>query len=483
MASIVRSFTITGLGALAALLALGCSCSSSIGPHHDAGPGVDGGGDDLGTPGTDTGHPGEDVGPEPDLGVDAYVDRATFCSGRGPAVIVGDVTIGTDSCAGSIASRVFDNAMCTCTDANVGGYMKTRSFDSGMGTTDVAAGAPVGINDEDFTVGYTDIGGSLVIAGPGGVNFGGYLDVDGDASFAGPVHAAGYIHIHRDIHAGGNVGGISYTQIDRDAYVATGHNLGIATVDGSTTHGTVVVDPPCDCTPTGIVDIGAIVDYGRTHNDNADVPLDPGILSNVLGIGVDITLPCGRFYVDSIGGIGGITLHVHGRTALYVGGDVNAIGALDVDLGTEGELDLFIAGDMLSIGAGSFGDSSRPAASRIYIGGTHDVTLIGASGFVGNVYAPNARITAVGDTEVYGSLFGGSVSMPGYLSIHYDRAILDVDVDCPPPPGECSCSPGAGCVDHHACVSGMCEACSTDADCCAPLVCNPTLGTCGPLII
>jgi hypothetical protein len=36
------------------------------------------------------------------------------------------------------------------------------------------------------------------------------------------------------------------------------------------------------------------------------------------------------------------------------------------------------------------------------------VTLIGASGFVGNVYAPNARITAVGDGEVYGSLLRGS---------------------------------------------------------------------------
>ena len=113
--------------------------------------------------------------------------------------------------------------------------------------------------------------------------------------------------------------------------------------------------------------------------------------------------------------------------------------------------------------------------------GTHTVTLIGASGFVGNVYAPNAEITAVGDTEVYGSLYGGSISMPGYLSIHYDRSILDVNRDCPPPPGMCSCMPGAGCSDHHACIGGACASCRTDADCCAPLVCFPD-GTCGDLL-
>ncbi len=459
----------------------GCSCATSGGTHHDGGSPIerDGNGFDVNAPEPDTGST-----TAPDTGNDAYVDRATFCAGTGPAVVVGDMVTGTATCAGAIAARVFDNALCTCTNANVGGYLKTRSFDSGMGPGDMAYGAPVGIDQTDTTVGYTDIGGSLVIAGTGGVNFGGYLDVDGDASFGGRVQAAGYIHIHRDLSVDGNVGGLLYTEVDRDAYVTSGHNLGIAANVHGTTHNgaSVSIPPPCDCAPADIVDIGAIVTYGMTHNDNADVPLDPTALASVTGIGVDITLPCGRFYITEIGGLGTITLHIHGRTALYVGGDVDALGALSVDLGTAGELDLFIAGDMLSIGAGSFGDRARPAASRIYVGGTHDVTLVGASGFVGNVYAPNARITAVGDTEVYGSLFGGQVDMPGYLNIHYDRAILDVDADCPPPPGECSCMPGDGCVDHRACITGMCGDCHSDADCCAPLVCYPG-GTCGSLIL
>jgi hypothetical protein len=473
------------LSALASLLALaaGCSCSSSTGARHDGGPeGPDGNGADLGGL-SDTAIVVPDTGtPEPDVGNDAYVDRTTFCMGRGPAVIVGDSSMTTATCAGAIASRVFSSSICACTDANVVGYLRTRSFDSMMSTMDMDTGAPVGVDQHYTTGGYADVGGSFTVAGASGVTFGGYLDVAGDARFGGNVDAASYIHIHRDFWVEGNVTNIGYLQIDRDLHQPTGHTLlTFPSIGGRTVHTPFTVDPPCDCSPSGLVDIAAIVDYGRAHNDNADVMLDPGALSNVIGIGVDLTLPCGRFYVNSIGGAGSITLHVHGRTALYVGGPVDALGVLNVDLGTEGELDVFIAGDLVSIGAGSWGDRSRPAASRIYVGGTGDVTLVGASGFVGNVYAPHARITAVGATTVYGSLFGGRIDMPGYLDVHYDRAILDVDADCPPPPG-CSCSPGATCTDHSACIGGACTGCTTDADCCAPLVCYPG-GHCGALLL
>jgi hypothetical protein len=468
----------------------GCSCSSTPGiGHGDSGIPLprDGNGFEVNPPLPDLGpRPDTNSDTNDDTNDDAYVDRMTFCMGRGPAVVVGDTTTSTGTCAGAIASRVFDSAMCTCTDATVIGYLRTRSFDSmSMMPMDMSVGAPVGIDNQDNTGGYTDIGGTLTVAGASGVNFGGYLVVGGDGWFGGPVHAAGYIHVLRDLWDDGNVTCIGEVSVGRDAHLTPGHNLiTFPNVGGSTTHSSFTVAPPCDCTPTGIVDIGAIVDFGRTHNDNAALtpPLDPGLLANVVGIGVDITLPCGRFYVDSIGGLGSITLHVPGRTALYVGGDVNALGVLTVDLGTTGELDVFIGGNLLSIGQGSWGSRSRPSATRLYIAGTHNVTLVGASGFVGNVYAPNAEITAVGDTEVYGSLFGGSINMPGYLSIHYDRSILTVDHDCPPPPGMCSCAPGSGCTDHHACLGGTCGACTMDSDCCFPLVCYPD-GTCGDLLM
>jgi len=465
---------------LITLLLVGCAAKG--------GTGTDGGGSDtgLGDGSTDTSvdstttpdtTPGD--GSPTDTPADTRIDREAFCMGRGPVVTVGDSTMMTDTCAGAIASRVFDHALCSCTDTNIVGYLRTRSFDSGMGAMDTAAGAPVGVNGNYLTGGYAEVGGTFVVAGTGGVDFGGYLEVGGDAMFGGNLRAIGVIDIGRDLWVGGDVTHLGTLDVARDFYRG-GSVLTFPDIGGSTISGSFTVDPPCACGATELVDIDAIVAAGMAENDNADVGLDPRSLENVVGLGVDITLPCGRYYITSIGGLGSIDLHVPGRTALFVDGDVDALGVFDIDLGPEGELDMFVRGDLLSVGAGSYGDRSRPAATRIYVGGSGDVTIVGAAGFVGNVYAPNARITAVGATTVYGSLFGRQIDMPGYLQVSYDRAILNVDRDCPPP-DVCGCGAGDGCPDHRACVSGTCAACTSDDDCCGALVCYPD-GTCGPLL-
>jgi hypothetical protein len=457
-----------------AISVAGCSCADEGRGRRDGGTGDGGGGVDAEIAERDGEVPGADA-------PDARIDRMAFCMGMGPAVIVGDSIAGTDTCAGTIATRVFDNAICSCTDANVVGYLRTRSFHSGMGAMEEAAGAPVGINGGYTTGGYADVGGTFVVAGSAGVTFGGYLEVGGDARFGGDVTAASYIHVARDFWVQGNVFNIGVLEVDRDLHQPSGRTLATFPDIGGTTDRTpFTVEPPCACDPADLVDIAAIVQEGMIHNDNADVGLDPRALENVVGLDVDITLPCGRFYLTRIGGLGSITVHVTGRTALFVDGDVNALGVFDIDLDPGAEIDIFVRGDLLSIGAGSYGDRAYPARTRIYVGGSGDVTLVGATGFVGNVYAPRARITAAGATIVYGSLFGRVIDMPGYLDVHYDRAILDVDADCPPP-GECGCDVAA-CPDDRACVGGMCTSCTADADCCAPLVCYPD-GTCGPLII
>ncbi len=453
----------------------GCSASGTMGSGGDAGPG---GGD--GGMGMDAMRPPPVDGALPTP--DATADAGGYCEGIGPPVLVGDTTGSMTDCAGSIAARVFNNSVCTCTDLNVGGYFKTRSFHSITDPAEVGSGGPVGVNGTDTNVGYTDIGGTFVIAGATSLRFAGYLQAGGDFKANGAVDSAGVVEIARDAWVHGNITAIGTVSVGRDLHQPAGARvLSFSTdVGGSRVSGDFTVDPPCDCAPEHIVDIAAIVDRGMIDNDNASVPLDPSALASVVGLGVDITLPCGRFYLDSIGGVGDITLHVDGRTALFVGGDVNALGVLNVEIGPDGELDVFIKGNLLGIGLGSWGTRERPRSTRLYVGGTSDVTIIGASGFVGNVYAPNARITAVGATTLYGSIFGRVIDMPGYLDVHYDRAILDAGDECPPPPGGCDmCSASCG---PSACIGGMCAPCASDADCCAPLVCYPD-GTCGSLII
>src|SRR5690606_14875509 len=105
-------------------------------------------------------------------------------------------------------------------------------------------------------------------------------------------------------------------------------------------------------------------------------------------------LPCGRYYVNQIGGLGGVTLRIQGRTALFVGGDVWATGLFKIELDPGAELDLFIQDDFVLTGAARFGDRTRPAAMRIYVGGTGDVCLRG--GHLRRVHSRQRLLRAAG---------------------------------------------------------------------------------------
>ena len=439
-------------------------------------------GDDSGS---DSDHDGGSNGGDGDSDADRE-GSDDYCETGGPPVevVVGDEEVVVETCTGEVAERVFTYAVCCCTNVNLAGYLETRSFDSEGSREVIEAGAPVGIYETYSTGGYTDVGGSLAVTGDQAVNFAGYLAAGGDLRFGGNLSAVGYIEVTRDAWLLGNATVPGYIRIGRDLHQPSGsRTLAVVTIGGDRYSDNFAIDRPCACDPGEVLNVGALVDAASRDNDNAEVGLDPAALNNVVGIGTEIELPCGRFYLEQIGGLGGITLRITGHTALFVEGDVNAVGYLNVELTPEGELDLFIKGNLLAIGAGSFGSRDRPSASRIYVGGDGDVVLIGASEFVGNVYAPRSRITAVGAALVYGSLFGRQIDMPGALMVYYDRHILEVGDDCgdsdtdPPICDRCDNS----CPGNRACVDNECMDCRTDSDCCEPLVCYPD-GSCGPLM-
>ena len=210
-----------------------------------------------------------------------------------------------------------------------------------MGGALVAVGGPVGLDQSLPPAAIpTSVERSRWPRGSSGdIRFAGYLKVGGDLFDNAGLSAIGYINILRDAWINGNASALGLVSVGRDLHLSPGSSPpAIATITGQTVTAPFNVTTPCDCAPGDLVDIGGIVANAQTNNDNATIPLDPGALSSVVGLGVDITLPCGRFYLDSIGGLGTITVHVPGRTALFVGGDVNALGALNVQLGPSGEL-------------------------------------------------------------------------------------------------------------------------------------------------
>jgi hypothetical protein len=354
-------------------------------------------------------------------------------SGVPGAGLVDDVPVG-GACASQVAADTFTAAVCSCEDTRVAGYLRTTSFRSGPGAADDAVGS-VGVNRDYVTAGYADVSGSFTIAGTRDIAFGGYLKAGEDVRVSPALDVAGLVGVGRDAFLKSDARVFGKVDIGRDLYLEPGSDIsGIALVDvgGQRRSEAVQVDPPCACAPEQIIDVGALVDAARDDNDNTSAGLDPDALNVVVGIGAEVTLPGGRYYLKQLGGIGSLTLHVTGNTALFVDDDLVATGLFRVDLAPGAELDMFVQGNLVVAGAAVFGDPERPSATRIYVGGTGDVAIAGASAFVGNLYAPQANVLVGGVGQVQGSLFGKNIIAAGFLDLGYDASIRDGGEECPP---------------------------------------------------
>jgi hypothetical protein len=311
------------------------------------------------------------------------------------------------------------------------------------------------------------------------------------------------LHVLRDLHAAGpieaNDPGSSAVRgrvrVDRDLHQPAGlSNTADLTVGGAMIAETVLAPDGCPCADEKIIDVASIVTAAASMHDDATIALSPDSLAEVT-TDTTIELGCGRYYFTGVRVASGatLTLRVTGHAALLVDGTFAAApgGRIQADIDPEAELDLFVRGRFTerpapgSDGADTIvlGSSSRAAAVRIYVADhpEDEPIFLPSSGyeFYGNLYAPRAHVAGGGST-VYGSIFAGGTNLNG-VTVHYDRAVLGVVESCgDDPPAECdSCG---DCPSASGCSGGLCGGCTTDADCCAPLVCYPGEG-CGQLLI
>jgi len=402
------------------------------------------------------------------------ISREQFCAGTGTVVNIEQNGIRADVCTGRIAERLFRFALCSCTNVSGVGGLITDSFNSGSGSYQSGqAGGAVGTNGNLIAAGTTRIGGTLISAGAAPMSFVANQEIQGDFQTNADLTFAGSLHVYRDAWVRGQVQGVGSAVVERDLHY--GKDVFVINAFGMTIGGQKIqedftVSEPCPCNSEHLLDVPAIVEQVKQNNDNAEARLDPDALSPVLTVQT-IELPCGRFFLESVSIVGHVTLKIEQRTALFVGGDFTVGGSFYVDVGPEGELDLFIGGNLRTVGSTSFGDKNRPAASRIYVGGRSglgDITLAGLNDFVGNLYAPTASVRTVGLLNIYGAVFGREFISGGTTFIHYDRSILDVGNDCEDTP-----------LTDETCVSAG-DSCDRDSDCCEPLVCDN--GICSSLL-
>ena len=374
----------------------------------------------------------------------------------------------TTICGGSVAERTFRFALCVCGQAQVGNLQTTDVVDTTTGATR-QGGAAVGINASLSPNASPNVSGSLLVNGD--LTLPGMSRVEGDLKVAGGLSGGDQSHVLRDAWVDGNVSlPLNGLSVNRDVYAPepqAPHGISVGRMFHERSFS---MTGPCDCGSSAIVDVGAVVAGGAQSNDNARVGLDASRFASVANA-EDITLPAGRFFVESMGGAGSATLHLSDKTVLIVAGDV-AVGQLTVDVGSTGEIDLFVGGSLRTTNL-ILGTTQRPAASRVYVDGAQPITF---NEFIGNLYAPNAQITSTGTpATVHGSLFVGSL-MTGDLSIHFDESIGSAGASCGNPT---TCQRSQDCVSGSACVGGTCSACASDSDCSAPMICNSS--RCSPL--
>jgi hypothetical protein len=409
----------------------------------------------------------------------------------GGAPIIANPEAGAAGCVGNMAQVDFRWALCSCTNLDISAPLTTDGYNSTKGPPNGGLGGNIGCDDAI-------------------TNWSSHVTVGGDlwAADAGTFMPSGPgSEVRQDLHLGGSIHASSPFAVDESAYV-TGTISGV-TIDGGVSH-PASIPPPCDCAPSQLVPVGAIVAaHAPPNNDDALIGIDPGVVA-AGGGPLRIDLPCGNYYLSGIMTSNPLTIFAHGHAAIYIAGDVVAGSPLAFQLDPTATLDIFVSGTITTSQLLTIGSPNYPALCRLYVGGAAKLSFSQNANIGCNIYAADSALVDWSATSaIYGSIFAGSFKASHDTFIHYDLGVLSAGSECPPPSGPASSGNDAGndaggsgagtdsgasgndgggggapvcssCRDcaNQACTQGVCGSCSQDSDCCAPLRCQA--GTCAP---
>jgi hypothetical protein len=315
-------------------------------------------------------------------------------------------TLGS-GCDAALAQQTFTSGLCSCNGFNVNSNMMVDSYNST--TAPYAAGGTSGTiatNGNIQSNAVIDDEGALIAAGTGGVTF-----VSSTAST-----------VKKTIASGGNLTG-KVNVTGNGAVVGT--VSGGAVISGTTTH-PASITKPCDCAAADVIPISTIVAAHATVNDNATIGITATSISSLNGA-ARLDLPCGNFYLNGFNNNNALTIDAHGRTALYIQGDINANGSIAFTLEPGAEFDVFITGNLNTNSGFVLGSPNYPAMARMYVGGSGTVN-INASGarLAGEWYNANGSLNINTAAAQYGSLYTGGITLNSALTLHVDTAVTTV---------------------------------------------------------
>jgi Stigma-specific protein, Stig1 len=400
----------------------------------------------------------------------------TTCAGGGPPIVI---AANQGGCLGTLAQTTFRWGLCSCKDVRVSDKLLVDAYDSRVGLYHPGGlGGGVGVNGGYAASASAEIWGALWCSADTGVTTHASNAVKQELRVGGPLQTSAGFAVGNDAFVDGDVGTSASITIGKTLHTPAASMVSDKVTYGTLTREAVTVPPPCDCQPQQLIPIVDIVAAHRApNNDDALINLDPAVFTTHGGPR-RLDLPCGNYYLTKIDQSEAVTIVAHGRTALYIDGDVHNSDALTFALDPSAELDVFIAGTIDSSDKLTIGSPSYPALSRTYVGSPNGLRLSAGSRIGGNLYAAYGLVSWSAGSDLYGAIFAGDFTASAATTIHYDRAVLGSGDACLPPPGNPPPDGGvpvcSSCKDcgNQACVDGACGKCRTNADCCAPLVCG-----------
>jgi hypothetical protein len=384
------------------------------------------------------------------------------CAGGGPNISLDPGMGAVAQCAGKLAQTTFTWSICSCKNVNFEDATLIDGWDSTKGTYKAGQlGGGVGADGSITAMSGAQIWGQAWAAAKGTA-----FNISG-------------LTVHDDLQSGGNV--VGEGSVTHNAYV-------VGNIDGNLQVGKmlyqkgVTVNPPCDCSTP--IPVGALVAAAKTTNDNMAIGLDPGFMTGNHPPRID--LPCGRYYLTGFSATGSIV--AHGHVALFVDGNIGSSGDLTITVAdSSSSFDIFVSGTIGTQANFKLGNPNFPALTRLYVGGTQALNI--QSGLIvgAEIWAGNATVTWESTSDMFGAIFAGDFNALSALRLHHDQGVVRAGEGCPPPPGAPPGPGGAGgaggsggggsmcgtCKDcgNQACVNATCGQCTSDAQCCAPLVC------------
>jgi hypothetical protein len=388
--------------------------------------GADGVADAGGAP--DAGGPPDSGGaPDAVTALDAGADGvgAASCSGLGDPIQL--PTAAGATCAASLSARGHRFALCSCQAMSLTARLRTDAFDSSGATAQDDSTAAVGIGGALQTTVELRAGGAVYVAGAGGVNASDHLQSGRSLRVAGPLTMlASKAETTADAFVAGDLSGT--VRIGGTLHVPAGAALGADVQAAAIAREPVAVPAPCDCS-AGFADIAGAISAAAARNDDAAAALAPDLLARAAPP-ARVDLSCGTFYLDAIEAPAALTLAVHGRALLAVGGDVTLGGGLSVALDAGAELDLLVGGALSAAGGASIGTTAAPARFRIWTAGSAPLELDDGPVIGAVIHAPAAQVAAPAGFELFGGVLARSFTLGGEARLHFDQAVLAGGQSC-----------------------------------------------------